>query len=57
MPATLVQRTRPAAGIQVVTTEGGLAIRVTGATADDARAGIRPRLSAGTDATLYPVDD
>ncbi|MGZ8437959.1 MAG: homoserine dehydrogenase [Candidatus Limnocylindrales bacterium] len=48
---------RPAAGMQVVATDGGLAIRVAGAALDDARVGVRSLLRAGTDATLYPVDD
>jgi homoserine dehydrogenase len=48
---------RPAQDTQVVATAHGLAVRVTGATLDEARAAVRPFLAAGTDATLYPVDD
>jgi homoserine dehydrogenase len=47
----------PAPVARVVSTARGLAVRVSGATPDEARAAIRPFLAPGTDATLYPVDD
>jgi hypothetical protein len=48
---------RPVTAPQVVATARGLAVRVGGATLDQARATVRPYLAPGTDATLYPVDD
>ncbi|MBI3748299.1 MAG: homoserine dehydrogenase [Chloroflexi bacterium] len=45
------------AGRQVVVAAGGLAVRVPSATLDEARAAVRPALTTGTDATLYPIDD
>ena len=46
-----------AADVRVVATAGGLAIRITGAALDEARAIVRPWLAAAADATLYPVGD
>ena len=44
-------------GVQVAAIAGGLALRVTDVTLDDARAAVRPLLAPGADATLYPIDD
>jgi len=44
-------------GMEVVAVDGGLAMRMAGASLDDARASVRSLLPGGSDVTLYPVDD
>ena len=48
---------RSTPGVQVVVLGDGLAIRVSGASLDEAREAVRPMLAAGSDTTLYPIDD
>jgi homoserine dehydrogenase len=44
-------------GMEVASVDDGLAIRMIGMSLQDARATVRSLLTAGTDVTLYPVDD
>ena len=47
----------PDLGLEVVSVGGGAAIRTPSMSLDEARTAVRSILQAGSDATLYPVDD